>query len=89
MGHRSAPNPNQTKAKPMHREPIISMTILTVGFDPAERLLEVEYKNGAIVQYGGVPADEKEDRMSLDSFRASLRRTSPTARSPTVRAATR
>ena len=58
----------------MHREPIVQLRIASVGYDPAQRLLEVEYKNGRIVQYPGVPADEQEDRMSEEAFAAHLKR---------------
>ncbi len=58
----------------MHREPIVQLRIASVGYDPTQRLLEVEYKNGKIVQYAGVPADEQEDRMSDEAFAAHLKR---------------
>jgi hypothetical protein len=58
----------------MHREPIVQLRIASVGYDPAQRLLEVEYKNGKIVQYSGVPADEQEDRMSEEAFNMHLKR---------------
>ncbi len=58
----------------MHREPIVQIRIASVGYDPALRVLEVEYKNGKIVQYPGVPADEQEDRMSEEAFNMHLKR---------------
>jgi hypothetical protein len=58
----------------MHREPIVQLRIAAVGYDPERRLLEVEYKNGKIVQYPGVPADEQEDRMSEEAFMKHLKR---------------
>jgi hypothetical protein len=58
----------------MHREPVISISIASVGFDPERRLLEVEYKNGKIVQYLGVPADEQEDRMTAEALSQHLKR---------------
>jgi KTSC domain len=58
----------------MHREPVVSISIAAVGYDPERRLLEVEYKNGKIVQYGGVPADEQEDRMTDEALNKRLKR---------------
>jgi hypothetical protein len=58
----------------MHREPVVSISIASVGYDPELRLLEVEYKNGKIVQYPGVPADEQEDRMTSDALAQHLKR---------------
>lgn len=58
----------------MRREPVISISIAAVGYDPERRLLEVEYKNGKIVQYPGVPADEQEDRMTAEALSQHLKR---------------
>ena len=58
----------------MHREPVVSISIAAVGYDPEQRLLEVEYKNGRIVQYPGVPADEQEDRMTEEALNLHLKR---------------
>ncbi len=52
----------------MLREPVISISIAAVGYDPVRRTLEVEYKNGAIVRYPGVPANDEEDRMGEAPF---------------------
>lgn len=38
----------------MIRQPIDSTSIKSVGFDPAQSILEVEFHNGGIYQYQGV-----------------------------------
>lgn len=58
----------------MHRESVVSVSIASVGFDPATRTLEVEYKNGRIVQYPGVPADAAEDAMTPTALEQHLGR---------------
>ncbi len=38
----------------MKREPLQSSTLLTVGYDPAAKMLEVEFKSGRVYRYLGV-----------------------------------
>ncbi len=57
----------------MQREPVISISIASVGYDPATRVLEVEYKNGQIRQYPEVPATPEEDLMTPGVFTLYLR----------------
>jgi len=57
----------------MQREPVVSISIAAVGFDPVTRMLEVEYKNGRIFQYPNVPATAEEDLMSPAVLADSLR----------------
>ena len=42
----------------MERLPVKSSNIAAVGYDPTEQILEVEFKNGGIFAYQGVPAQE-------------------------------
>lgn len=39
----------------MHRQPVVSSNLDSVGYDPGSSTLEVEFKNGSIYQYHGVP----------------------------------
>jgi hypothetical protein len=39
----------------MERTPVTSTDILSVGYDPDQELLEVEFIRGAVYQYSGVP----------------------------------
>ena len=39
----------------MIRQPVMSLVILSIGYDPEETVLEVEFKNGTIYQYFEVP----------------------------------
>ena len=49
----------------MQRQPVESSNLRSVGYDPATRTLEVEFRNGTVYQYSGV---EQED---FDRFMAS------------------
>jgi len=40
----------------MDRKPVDSSNLVSVGYDADERILEVEFKGGAIYQYLDVPA---------------------------------
>jgi hypothetical protein len=39
----------------MDRAPVRSSNMLSVGYDPATRTLEVQFHSGGIYQYSGVP----------------------------------
>lgn len=39
----------------MNRTPVRSSTICSVGYDLGARMLKVEFHNGGIYQYSGVP----------------------------------
>lgn len=43
------------KGRIMNRNPVHSSNILSVGYDPASRTLEVEFHSGGVYQYSGVP----------------------------------
>lgn len=38
----------------MEREPVKSSNIASVGYDPARKVLEVEFSSGGVFQYTGV-----------------------------------
>lgn len=40
----------------MFRLPVRSSNLASVGYDPQTRILEIEFRNGAIYQYRGVPS---------------------------------
>ena len=41
----------------MIRQPVTSSNLRTVGYDPITRTLEIEFQDGAVYQYDGVPPD--------------------------------
>jgi hypothetical protein len=40
----------------MIRTPVSSSNISSIGYDPRSQTLEVEFHNGSVYQYSGVPA---------------------------------
>ena len=52
----------------MTREPVKSSHIRSIGYDPAERHLEVEFSEGAVHRYLGVPPEVHRDLMASDSL---------------------
>lgn len=51
----------------MERTPVTSSDILSVGYDPDQEILEIEFIRGAVYQYSGVPIAVYEGLMSADS----------------------
>lgn len=51
----------------MERTPVSSSNISAVGYDADSQVLEVEFTNGAVYSYSGVPPGEYEGFMSADS----------------------
>ena len=45
----------------MFREPVVSESIASVGYDDDAEVLEVEFVSGAVYRYRGVPQDVFED----------------------------
>ena len=41
----------------MIRQPVSSSNLKSVGYDPNSALLEIEFHDGSIYQYSGVPKD--------------------------------
>lgn len=39
----------------MERQPVASSNIRSVGYDPDAQILEIEFQDGAVYQYSGVP----------------------------------
>ncbi|MES2488519.1 MAG: KTSC domain-containing protein [Pseudomonadota bacterium] len=61
----------------MIRTAVTSSNIKSVGYDAASETLEIEFGNGSVHQYEGVPQDEYEKLMASESvgkyFSASIR----------------
>ncbi len=51
----------------MRREQVTSSNLKSVGYDRAQRLLEIEFQNGRVYRYHGVPPEEYEALMQADS----------------------
>lgn len=49
------------------RQPVTSSNIASVGYDDAAQALEVEFLNGSIYQYFGVPSAVHSALLSADS----------------------
>lgn len=44
--------------KTIERQPVDSSNVRSVGHDPETNRLHVEFKNGSVYEYAGVPASE-------------------------------
>lgn len=51
----------------MDRTPVSSSNISAIGYDADNQLLEVEFNNGSVYSYSGVPSGEYEGFMAADS----------------------
>ena len=51
----------------MERTPVTSTNVRAIGYDLDSQTLEVEFNNGSVYQYAGVPQDEYEGLMNADS----------------------
>lgn len=51
----------------MERVPVSSSNVSSIGYDADVQILEVEFRNGSVYQYSGVPPSEHEALMSSDS----------------------
>lgn len=51
----------------MERTPATSSNVCAIGYDADSRTLEVEFNDGSVYQYEGVPQDEYEGLMNADS----------------------
>jgi hypothetical protein len=51
----------------MHRRPVESAAVVSVGYDKTQRILEVEVDGGTIYQYLEVPAREFFALLAADS----------------------
>jgi len=51
----------------MERIPVTSTNIRAIGYDANSEILEVEFNDGRVYQYSGVPQGENDAIMSADS----------------------
>ncbi|MFB6125419.1 MAG: KTSC domain-containing protein [Halanaeroarchaeum sp.] len=51
----------------MKREPVESSIIESVGYDPDEQVLEIEFKEGGIYRYSEVPESVYRGLLAVDS----------------------
>ena len=52
----------------MHRVPVISSVIASVGYSSRRRQLEVEFRTGAVYEYMNVPPEVHEHLIAADSL---------------------
>ena len=58
---------NNLSLKAMHRQPVISTNLSSVGYDSITSTLEVEFLNGSVYQYSNVPSSIFNGLMSAGS----------------------
>ncbi|AJJ09514.1 KTSC domain protein [Yersinia rohdei] len=51
----------------MQRQPVTSSRILSIGYDPENRMLEIQFREQGIYQYLGVPERVHQNFMSVVS----------------------
>lgn len=51
----------------MKRRPVTSSTVISVGYDPATKILELEFVSGSIYRYFDVPQSIYKSFMAADS----------------------
>jgi KTSC domain len=51
----------------MNRIPVSSSNLASVGYDPGNQSLEVEFLHGGIYRYSGVPSSVYDGLMAADS----------------------
>ncbi|MFD3166436.1 KTSC domain-containing protein [Herpetosiphon sp. NSE202] len=51
----------------MKRTPVDSSNLASVGYDPTDQTLEIEFNNRSIYQYSNVPEEVYAELMSADS----------------------
>jgi len=60
-------NPGLSREFYMKRVAVASSTIVAIGYDPDTSTLEVEFKNGTVYEYDGVPVEIYEGIMNSNS----------------------
>jgi len=58
----------------MIRQPVSSSNLKSVGYDPTSLVLEIEFRNGNIYQYDGIPEDVYVSFMAASSLGSFLHR---------------
>ncbi len=52
----------------VQRQPVTSSNLKSVGYDRANRVLEIEFQNGRVYRYRGVPPEEYEELLKAPSL---------------------
>jgi hypothetical protein len=58
--------------KAIARQPVDSSNVRSVGHDPETNRLHVEFKNGSVYEYNGVPAHEHQALVNAPSVGSYL-----------------
>jgi hypothetical protein len=65
----------------MERTPVTSSNISSIGYDADSQILEIEFNNGSVYEYSGVPEGEHAGLMNADSkgtyFNANIKKRYP------------
>lgn len=56
----------------MERKPVTSTNVKSIGYDPATKTLEVEYKSGGVYQHVGVPVEHYQELRRAKSIGSYL-----------------
>lgn len=56
----------------MNRIPVTSSNVKSVGYDPSNKVLEVEFKNGGIFHYHEITPTQHKELMSASSIGSYL-----------------
>lgn len=63
----------------MERTSVSSSNLSAIGYDPDAQMLEVEFLDGSVYEYSGVPSSEYDALMNADSkgkyFNANIKKT--------------
>jgi hypothetical protein len=51
----------------VERTPVSSSNIASIGYDEDNQILEIEFNDGSVYQYSGVPSSEHDGIMNADS----------------------
>lgn len=51
----------------MKRQPVVSSNLASIGYDAATSTLEVEFRQGGLYRYSGVPGTVHAELMAADS----------------------
>lgn len=51
----------------MERTPVSSSNVASIGYDEDSQTLEIEFNDGSVYQYFGVPSGEHDGIMNADS----------------------
>ena len=52
----------------MNRDPVTSTSLKSIGYDPNNNVLEVEFIKGSVYEYSGVSQDTYDSIMTADSI---------------------